>query len=515
MTHDYIWVVFIRRKKNKSGTFSVFILEKKNGKQNFIKSMGASANEAELITLEEKARLEIIKLTGQRVLDFGYLSDDHHIENLKESINKVRIVGTELVLNKLFNDIGFNKVPEELFRHLVLSRIVYPGSKLRTIEYLSRHHQKHYSVNSVYRYMDKLNDSYKEKLQEISYKHTLGLFGGIISVVFYDVTTLYFEISREDELRKIGYSKDGKSHNPQIVLGLLVSKHGYPLAFEMYQGNKYEGYTFIPVLNKFKEMFNITNLIVIADSGLMSKKNIEDLKRNNYEFIIGARIKNGTSEIKNDIISRDWKEEKIQLIEKYEGAKLIISYSEKRSKKDKANRDKGIERLKSKIKSGKLSKQSINNRGYNKFLKIEGAATISLDLTKTEEDKKWDGLKGYLTNTNLTPNQVIENYHELWYIERAFRMSKTDLKIRPIYHQKSKRIESHLIISFCSYKLYKELERQLKDKESSISPEKAIDILKSIYGITTVLPISGKNQEIIMANTDEQKEILDLFNIKY
>jgi transposase len=278
---------------------------------------------------------------------------------------------------------------------------------------------------------------------------------------------------------------------------------------------KYEGYTFIPVLNKFKEMFNITNLIVIADSGLMSKKNIDDLKRNNYEFIIGARIKNETSEIKNDIISRDWEEEKIQLIEKYEGAKLIISYSEKRSKKDQANRDKGIERLKSKIKSGKLSKQSINNRGYNKFLKIEGEATISLDLTKTEEDKKWDGLKGYLTNTNLTPNQVIENYHELWYIERAFRMSKTDLKIRPIYHQKSKRIESHLIISFCSYKLYKELERQLKDKESSISPEKAIDILKSIYGITTVLPISGKYQEIIMANTDEQKEILDLFNIKY
>lgn len=515
MTHDYIWGVFIRRKKNKSGTFSVFILEKKNGKQNLIKSMGASSNEAELITLEEKARSEIIKLTGQSVLDFGSPSDDHHIENLRGSINKVRIVGTELVLNKLFNDIGFNKVPEELFRHLVLSRIVYPGSKLRTIEYLSRHHQKHYSVNSVYRYMDKLNDSYKEELQQISYEHTLGLFGGIISVVFYDVTTLYFEISREDELRKIGYSKDGKSHNPQIVLGLLVSKHGYPLAFEMYQGNKYEGHTFIPVLNKFKEMFNITNLIVIADSGLMSKKNIDDLKRNNYQFIIGARIKNEASEIKDDIISRNWEEEKIQLIEKYESAKLIISYSEKRSKKDKANRDKGIERLRSKIKSGKLSKQSINNRGYNKFLKIEGEATISLDLTKTEEDKKWDGLKGYLTNTNLTPNQVIENYHELWYIERAFRMSKTDLKIRPIYHQKSKRIESHLIISFCSYKLYKELERQLKDKKSSISPEKAIDILKSIYGITTVLPISGKYQEIIMANTDEQKAVLDLFNIKY
>jgi transposase len=507
--------MFIRRKRNKSGTISIYILEKRNGRQELIKSFGSASNESEIIALEEKARKEIIKLTNQSVFDFEYSADKDHIENLKKSISKVRIVGTELVLNKLFDEIGFNKIPGKLFRHLVLSRIVYPGSKLRTIEYLSRHHQEHYSVNSVYRYMDKLQDSYKEELQEISYKHTLELLGGVISVVFYDVTTLYFEISREDELRKIGYSKDGKSHNPQIVLGLLVSKYGYPLAFEMYEGNKYEGYTFIPVLNKFKEMFNILNLIVIADSGLMSKSNIDNLKKNNYDFIIGARIKNESAQIKNDIISREWKKEKIQFFKKQDGINLIVSYSEKRSKKDKLNRKKGIERLRSKINSGKLSKQNINNRGYNKFLKIEGEATVSLDLSKAEEDEKWDGLKGYLTNTNLKPKQVIESYHELWHIERAFRMSKTDLKVRPIYHQKSKRIESHLIISFCSYKIYKELERQLKVRKSIISPEKAIDILKSIYGIKTILPVSGKYQEIIMANTDEQKNILDLFDIKY
>jgi len=515
VTHAYIWGVFIRRKKNKSGSISVYILEKKDGKQNLIKSVGSSSDKSEIIALEEKARKEISRLTNQGILDFGYSTDAHHIESLKKSISNVRIVGTELVLNKLFDDVGFNKIPEAIFRHLVLSRIIYPGSKLRTIEYLSRHHQKHYSVNSVYRYMDKLQDSYKEELQEISYKHTLGLFGGVISVVFYDVTTLYFEISREDELRRIGYSKDGKSHNPQIVLGLLVSKYGYPLAFEMHEGNKYEGYTFIPILNKFKKMFNVSDLTVIADSGLMSRRNVEDLKNNNYKFIIGARIKNETAQIKKDIISRNWEKEKIQYINKHDKTNLIVSYSEKRAKKDKANREKGIERLKTKINSGKLSKQNINNRGYNKFLKIEGEATISLDLSKTEEDTKWDGLKGYLTNTNLEPKQVIDNYHELWHIEKAFRMSKTDLKVRPIYHQKSNRIESHLVISFCSYKIYKELERQLKLKGSEISPERAIEILKSIYGISTTLPISGKNQEIVMANTDEQKEILDIFSIKY
>jgi len=268
-------------------------------------------------------------------------------------------------------------------------------------------------------------------------------------------------------------------------------------------------------LNKFKESMGLSDLTVIADSGLMSRRNIEALKQNNYKFIIGARIKNETNKIKSKIISRNWKKEKIQFIAKQDDTNLIVSYSEKRSKKDKANREKGIERLRSKIKSGKLSKQNINNRGYNKFLKIEGEATISLDLSKAEDDAKWDGLKGYLTNTDLKPHQVIENYHELWHIERAFRMSKTDLKVRPIYHQKYKRIESHLIISFCSYKVYKELERQLKSKKSNISPEKAVDVLKSIYGIKTVLPISGKYQEVVLANTDEQKYILDLFDVKY
>ena len=504
--------MFIRRKKNKSGTISVYILEKKDGKQNFIKSVGSSSDESEIISLEEKAREEIIKLTNQGVLDFGYSTDEHHIENLKKSISKVRIVGTELVLNKLFDEIGFNKIPEELFRHLVLSRIIYPGSKLHTIEYLSRHHQEHYSVNSVYRYMDKLQNSYKEELQRISYKHTLGLFGGIISVVFYDVTTLYFEISREDELRKIGYSKDGKSHNPQIVLGLLVSKYGYPLAFEMYQGNKYEGYTFIPVLNKFKEVFNISNLTVIADSGLMSKSNIDDLKKNNYKFIIGARIKNETAQIKKDIISRNWEKEKIQFIEKQDDTNLIVSYSEKRSKKDKANREKGIERLRSKINSGKLSKQNINNRGYNKFLKIEGEATISLDLTKTEEDAKWDGLKGYLTNTTLTKGEIIDNYGHLWKIEKAFRISKHDLKVRPIYHRLQRRIEAHITINFAAYKVYKELERQLKEKQSELSPEKVIDIAKTIYQVEIENSKDNLSEKVILLLNEQQKMIAKLFD---
>jgi len=260
----------------------------------------------------------------------------------------------------------------------------------------------------------------------------------------------------------------------------------------------------------------LNNLIVIADAGLMSNSNIKQLKENNYNFIIGARIKNESLEIKKKILSYNWGAKiKVKKIDLDEQTRLIVSYSQKRAKKDANNRDKGIERLKFKIKSGKLSKANINNRGYNKFLKIEGQALIKLDLSKQDEDKKWDGLKGYVTNTDLSTSEIIENYKELWQIEKAFRMSKTDLKVRPIYHRKAKRIESHLIISFCSYKVYKELERLLKVKNLDYSPEKAIDILKSIYAMQTILPVSKKNAEIIMAKNFEQKEILDAFDIKY
>lgn len=481
-----------------------------------IKSFGSGKTEQEILQLEDKAHKDVEKLSRQTQLNFDYNQDRQYLSFLKSNINHIRPVGTELILNRIFDDIGFDQISDDLFRHLVLSRVIYPSSKLKTIDYLSRHHHIYYDVSKVYRYMDKLNDSHKELLQKISYEHTLGLFNGHLSVIFYDVTTLYFEASKEDELRKIGYSKDGKSHNPQIVLGLLVSKGGYPLAFEMHQGNKYEGHTFIPILDKFKSTFELDNLIVIADAGLMSKSNIKQLKDKNYDFIIGARIKNESLGIKKKILSHNWGTKmKTKEIDLDEQTRLIVSYSEKRAKKDTHNREKGIERLKLKIKSGKLSKANINNRGYNKFLKIEGQALVKLDLSMQDEDKKWDGLKGYMTNTDLSAQEIIENYRELWQIEKAFRMSKTDLKIRPIYHRKSKRIESHLIISFCSYKVYKELERLLRIKNIDYSPEKAIDILKSIYAMQTILPVSKKNIEIIMAKNFEQKEILDAFNIKY
>jgi len=193
---------------------------------------------------------------------------------------------------------------------------------------------------------------------------------------------------------------------------------------------------------------------------------------------------------------------------------LIIHYSYKRAKKDLFNRERGLKRLEKQIASGKLTKSNINRRGYNKYLKIEGEMSISIDQEKFNEDGKWDGLKGYQTNDlSLSKEDVVENYRQLWKIEKAFRISKHDLKIRPIYHRVQRRIEAHICLCFAAYKVYKELERQLYEKKANLSAEKAIDIAKTIYNIKARVIGSNQTIEKTIINNDEQKYLINLFNL--
>jgi transposase len=390
-----------------------------------------------------------------------------------------------------------------------LSRLTYPVSKLKTSDYLGKYHDLDYPVQQIYRYMDKLHSTQKELVQMISYEHTKKILGDEISIVFYDVTTLYFEIDQEDELRKTGFSKEGKHQNPQIVLGLLVSKNGYPLAYDVFEGNKFEGHTMLPILDAFKEKYRLNQLVIIADSGLLSNANIEELQSKNYEFILGARIKNEKRDVQRSILSLDLKNGESAVVKK-DNLRLIVSYSDDRSKKDCHNRKKGLKKLEKQIKTGKLTKSSINNKGYNKYLTMEGDVHIKIDYQKFEADAKWDGLKGYITNARLSKEDVLENYGHLWQIEKAFRISKTDLKIRPIYHRLQRRIEAHICLSFVAYKVYKELERQLKEKKTMLSPEKAIEIAKTIYQVKA----QPKGEEVshILLISKEQKNLAQLFN---
>jgi transposase len=501
--------VFIRKLRSKSGKTYIQVVDKDSGRYKVLKSFGGASEPADLSALLKVAQQWINEHTGS--VEFDFLKSDALIEQLFDSITAVKRVGYDLLLGRIFDEIGFGKVKDDIFRELVLARTAFPKSKLKTTEYLYRYKQIDWNEDQLYRYLDKLHATQKELVQQISYSHTLNILNNEISIVFYDVTTLYFEIDQDDDLRKTGFSKEGKHQHPQIVLGLLVSKNGYPLAYDVFEGNKFEGHTMLPIIDSFRKRYNLKQLVIIADSGLLSKSNIDELQAKGYEFVLGARIKNETMEIKKKILALSLENGQSEIIKKGD-LRLVITYSDDRAKKDRHNRDKGIGKLEKQIRTGRLTKASINNRGYNKFLKLEGQINVTLDAEKLKQESRWDGLKGYLTNAKLNKNQIIENYQHLWQIEKAFRIAKSDLKIRPIYHRLPRRIEAHICVSFAAYKIYKELERQLQEKGSTISAAKAIEIAENIIQVSVTLPQTGEVKRKTLLLTQEQKYLNSIFN---
>jgi transposase len=326
------------------------------------------------------------------------------------------------------------------------------------------------------------------------------------------MTTLYFESSDEDDLRKTGFSKDGKHQNPQIFIGLLVGLEGYAIGYDIYEGNIYEGHTLIPFIQKISEKFKIEKPIIVADAGLLSKNNIKSLEENQYEYILGGRLKNESNQIKEMILADQYSDGVLKSYQKTEKSRVIVHYSDNRAKKDEYNRTRGLMRLEKKIKAGKLTKSSINNKGYNKYLKLTGEVEITIDYNKYQQDNVWDGLKGYVTNTKLTDKEVLENYRHLWNIEKAFRMSKTDLRIRPIYHRLQRRIEAHICISFTAYCIYKELERVLYEKKSTISLRQAAELTHTIYQLKYTLPESKLEKSILLKMDEMQTELCQIID---
>jgi transposase len=332
--------------------------------------------------------------------------------------------------------------------------------------------------------------------------------------MFYDVTTLYFESDYGDELRETGFSKDGKHSQPQVVLGLLVSKDGYPLSYSLFGGSQYEGRTMIPIVEDFVQRFGLDDFIIVADSGLMNKSNIALLESGGHKYILGARIKNESEATKRWILSLEKQDGEFNETQKGV-ARLIVGYSTKRAKKDKYNRDKGVKRLHKAYKSGNITKENINKRGYNKFLEISDNVKVKINQEKIDEDEKWDGLKGYITNTSLPAKEVCEQYNGLWTIERAYRVTKGTLEMRPIFHFTPRRIEAHVCICFVAYKVYKELERILKITGIDLSVDKVLEIAKTITTIKVKLPTSGNTLTKTMLLTTKHKSIAKLFDEKF
>ena len=300
--------MFVRKKKNRSGSTSVIVVEKTSNKYKEHITIGISSDEEEIERLVRQGKEWIKKYQSRHSPELDLYGEESEAKR-QESENMLAFLSN--IENILVNG-----------DQLILDRI-----------------------------FDKLNHTQQEKVQDISVHHTRKLLGGNIGVMFYDVTTLYFEADREDDMRKTGFSKEGRHKNPQIILGLLVSLNGYPLAYCIHEGNKYEGHTMMPVIEEFVSKYELDDFVIVADSGLMNEQNILDMEKNGYKYIIGAKIKNESNVIKQWILEQKKIDRQMHEYDKGNGRRLLVGYTSERAKKDAYNREKGIRRFEKSYKS--------------------------------------------------------------------------------------------------------------------------------------------------------------------
>jgi transposase len=296
--------------------------------------------------------------------------------------------------------------------------------------------------------------------------------------MFYDCTTLYFESFKGDDLKEAGYSKDGKHNQPQVILGLVVTEEGLPIGYDVFPGATFEGHTIVPVLIKLKERFNLSKLVVVADSAMLSKENLKSLQDNHIEYVVGARLKQLPKSYLELICNlEDYTSTSPELRIKelpWNNERLILSWSRKRADKDAFERTKKIQQLLKKIQKCKSVKGLVAKAGFQRYLSIQNGthATVALDHNKIDEAAKFDGIYGVFTNIkDISPQQILHQYHGLWQVEESFRITKHDLKVRPIYHWTPKRIKAHIAISFIAFSCIRFLTYQISLQYQRLSPQ--------------------------------------------
>ena len=535
----------VRKKRNQSGSVSIYIIDRTNRGYKVVESLGSSKNPDEIEILYKKALKRIDELENNL---FYQSKKGEKKEQLLELFSTITTdnfipIGDELIFGRLFDEIGCKGIFKELniktirdkekkdflFRSLVLSRILYPGSKLELIHYLDYFKKQKMDIYTIYRFLDTLyKDEIKNKIEECIFNHTKKIMNNTITITFYDVTTLHFESEGEDDLRRIGFSKEGKLNRPQILLGLFTTLEGYPLSFEVYEGNKYEGHTFTDILQKFQKRFKLKDKpIVVADRGMLNNANIAYLENNDYKYILAYKIKNISNKLKEEIANLTFVDDgvihTIELNKEINYTdedgnrltipikqKLILTYSKKRAKKDKRTREKAVKKIEDTLNKKRITKSDLKLSYYAKYLDIDESCKIKYKINpvKVSLDERLDGIKGFATNDfTLDANDVIAHYQNQYAVERAFRISKTDLKIRPIYHRLENRIKAHILISFVSYAVYMEFERRLKLK--GIKFDFSQKFLRKVIEHLVALKI---DDELLPLNPSPiQKKILKIF----
>lgn len=433
-----------------SGKKALQVVSKRDGKVTVHKHIGTFSTAQEKSSLVTKAENFIKEQTGQS--DFLTLVTSHRPFDM--AITQSRPLLAYELLARVYDKLGLNNYPDELIKDLVIARVYQPASKLETSDILSDLFGRKYAIKTVYRHLKiGLEKGIKESFQKSLIQFARHGLGDTLKLVFYDVTTLYFESIVKTELKEFGFSKDHKSQETQVVVGLVVNSLGFPLYFDVFSGKTFEGNTFVPLVKNIQKLVGQEELIVVADAAMISIDNIQKLESEHIGFIVGARLSNLPANIIDLIFNQLKKQDGEMITTTYREQRLICHYSAKRAAKDKSDRTKQIER----VKNAMTSPSRITSR--YRFMKAE-KDKYSLNTTVIEKAEKLEGIKGYLTNTTLSEQTISDRYHDLWRVEKAFRITKTDLEARPIFHRLDETIKAHLVIVFAGLAIAKYIEIQ-------------------------------------------------------
>lgn len=513
-----------RTTKTASGKTAVQVVERAHQKIRIIKHIGSAGNDDELKLLQKQAERYIVDSTSTQPLfpDLFGVSRPLLLSEFEQVVDRLSVTRSlhtfaHEFLSSFYKRTGLIRLGNDLLRDLAFLRLIEPCSKLRSIMLLQKYFGIGYTEDTVYEGLPKLI-LLKDEAEKIAVSYAEQTFGFDFTLIYYDVTTLYYESFTEDPdtidaegdmiekgLRKGGLGKEIKPGQPQIVIGLMVTKEGFPVFFEVYEGNTFEGDTFIPSILSFQKKHKITVFTIVADAAMISLDNVEKLKEKSLSYIVGGRIANlkdrEMKQIYTELIGENHTTEELKIIDgksvriQTERGLLLCDFSLKRYLKDKREMEKQIQKAEyfvSKNSEGKRTKFLMLKQSEKKTGKKgkEKVYTLNNDLIK--KTKFLLGIKGYYTNLfekneKLTDTDIINHYHNLWHVEKAFRIAKSDLQARPIFHHKRDSIEAHIFIVFVSLCLTKAIEL-----ETSYSIRSVKDMIWDILDVTFADKITGK-----------------------
>ena len=408
---------------------------------------------------------------------------------IEETREEHRVVtGFHEACGAVYRQLGFdellptkrNRTARETLRHIATARIANPESKLGTARRLESDLGVSIPVQRIYRMMDRLDEKEIESMKDLAAGAARRLLPEPTSVVFFDCTTLHFESVDADGLREFGFSKNGRHARTQVLLALMAASDGLPIGYEVFPGSEYEGKSLIPSLENMRKREGIETAIHVADRGMFGEANLKDMEERNLQYIVGARLKSLPKDLKERILDLGaynpvGGSEGLRSAEfEHKGRRIVVGWSRKRAKKDAADRKKAVDKLVRKLGRSANPAQALSGRGFGRFVKLTGKARLEVDETKIKEAARWDGLKGVVTNApDMGHSELFARYRELWRVEESFRITKHDLKVRPVFHWKPDRVKAHIAIAYMAFACVRHLAFRIAQRQGErMSPER-------------------------------------------